>query len=95
MGDGDAPARGRGQHPLEIPALPPPSLPLPEQQLARGQAELQSPDRLPDLEPVIGTQDGAGGGGGAPSSRGWDQLVSVSQSPASKFNLLSEFTSWK
>lgn len=77
MGDGDAPAWGWGQRPLEIPALPPPSLPLPEQQLARGQAELQSPDRLPDLELVIGTQDGAGWGGlpAAGDGTSWFLLV--------------------
>lgn len=77
VGDGDAPAWGWGQRPLEIPALPPPSLPLPEQQLARGQAELQSPDRLPDLELVIGTQDGAGWGGlpAAGDGTSWFLLV--------------------
>lgn len=53
VGDGAPRHRGRGQRCLEIPALPPPSLPLPEQQLAQGQAELQSPDRLPDLELVV------------------------------------------
>lgn len=51
---------GMGAASLEIPALPPPSLPLPERQRLRAKAELQSPDELPDLELVAGLGMGQG-----------------------------------